>query len=88
MPDIKITESADKKAAREAGERRMFGCLIADFKESIEDSLTFKHAGPAMCAMGVMSDAQEEMALGHIEAARQAINRAKWVICEYIHTRG
>jgi hypothetical protein len=64
-------------------ERAMYGCSIADFKESIEDSFTFRVSGPAMCAMSLMSDAQEEMAHGMVENARQTINRAKWVLSEY-----
>lgn len=62
----------------------MFGCEIADFKESIEDSFTFRVSGPAMIAMSLMSDAQEEMAHGMVENARQTINRAKWILSEYV----
>ena len=65
-------------------ERAMYGCSIADFKESIEDSFTFRVSGPAMCAMSLMSDAQEEMAHGMVENARQTINRAKWILSEYV----
>jgi hypothetical protein len=62
----------------------MYGCAIADFKESIEDSFTFKLSGPTMVAMSLMSDAQEEMAHGMTENARQTINRAKWILSEYV----
>jgi hypothetical protein len=31
-----------------------------------------------------MSDAQEAMAVGAIETARQTLNRAKWVLAEYM----
>ncbi len=65
-------------------ERAMYGCSMADFKESLEDSFTFKVSGPAMCAMSLMSDAQEEMAHGMVENARQTINRAKWILSEYV----
>jgi len=65
-------------------ERSMYGCSMADFKESLEDSFTFKVSGPAMCAMSLMSDAQEEMAHGMVETARQTLNRAKWVLSEYV----
>lgn len=65
-------------------ERSMYGCSMADFKESLEDSFTFKVSGPAMCAMSLMSDAQEEMAHGMMETARQTLNRAKWVLSEYV----
>jgi hypothetical protein len=62
----------------------MYGCVITDFKESLEDSFTFRVSGPAMCAMSLMSDAQEEMAYGMVENARQTINRAKWILSEYV----
>lgn len=65
-------------------ELRMYGCSIADFQESVEDSFTFRVSGPAMVAMSLMSDAQEEMAHGMTEAARQTINRAKWILSEYV----
>ncbi len=65
-------------------ERAMYGCVIADFKESIEDSFTFRVSGPAMIAMSLMSDAQEEIRCGNGEHARQTLNRAKWVLSEYV----
>lgn len=65
-------------------EMSMYGCTIAEFKESVEDSLTFKLSSPAMVAMSLMSDAQVEMAHGMPENARLSLNRAKWVLSEYI----
>jgi hypothetical protein len=65
-------------------ERSMYGCSMADFKESLEDSFTFRVSGPAMCAMSLMSDAQEEMTHGMVENARQTLNRAKWILSEYV----
>ena len=62
----------------------MYGCVIAEFKESIEDSFTFRVSGPAMIAMSLMSDAQEEIRCGNGEHARQTLNRAKWVLSEYV----
>lgn len=73
-------------------EFRMYGCSISDFKESLEDSFTFKVSGPAMCAMSLMSDAQEILArdtdgtfsLYQGEEVRQTLNRAKWILSEYV----
>lgn len=62
----------------------MFGCTEADLRQSIESSITFKFTGPAMVAMSYMSDAQEEMAHGMTERARQTINCAKWIIATYM----
>ena len=64
-------------------ERTIYGCSIADFKESIEESFTFRVSGPEMIVASLMSDAQEEMSRGLYEAARQTMNRAKWVLSNY-----
>jgi len=60
-------------------------------RESIESSITFKHSGPAMIAASILSDAQEminteygEVDYMRAEDARQAINRAKWILFEYM----
>jgi hypothetical protein len=37
-----------------------------------------------MIVAGLMSDAQEEMAHGMIEQARQTLNRAKLVLFDYV----
>ena len=70
----------------------MYGCTEADLRNSIESSITFKVSGPAMIVAGMMSDAQEMMAyeqpsFATIEAQRQLLNRAKFVLFEYIMDR-
>lgn len=62
----------------------MYGCTVAAMEREIGGSLTMKLSGPAMCAMSLMSDAQEEIAHGQPERARQTLNRAKWTIATYI----
>lgn len=62
----------------------MYGCTVDQLRESVERNITFKFSGPAMCAMSMMSDAQEEMAYGMTENARKTINRAKWIISAYV----
>jgi len=47
--------------------------LIVDWQEPLMGGLT-------MLAMSVLSDAQERIALGHDDTARQYINRAKYII--------
>lgn len=47
--------------------------LIIDWKEPFMGGLT-------MLVMSVLSDAQERIALGHDDTARQYINRAKYII--------
>ena len=37
-------------------EIKMYGCMIDDFIDSVEDSITYKTAGPLMVVAGLMSD--------------------------------
>lgn len=68
-------------------ELNMYGCTEAALREMIEGSLDFKFVGPAMTAMSLMSNAQEEINYGMKEEARKTINRAKWIIATYMMER-
>jgi len=68
---------------QEKSEVRMFGCTVAQMRGAVEESLTFRFAGPAMMAMSLMSDAQEEIVRELDEDARQTLNRAKWILSTY-----
>ena len=61
-------------------EQSMYGCDIEKFKASIRESITYRYTGGNMVVAGLMSDAQELMAMGQTEAARQMLNRAKAVL--------
>lgn len=68
---------------------RMYGVTEARMRESVEASLTFKLSGPAMIVASMMSDAQELVGYDNydantIEDQRQLLNRAKWVLFEYV----
>ncbi len=74
---------------QEKREVRMYGVTVAGMRESVESSITFKLSGPAMMVAGMMSDAQEMMAYNQpddntIEDQRQLLNRAKWIMFEYM----
>lgn len=56
---------------------QMYGCDFQAFRESVEDSITYKLSGGVMVLAGLLSDAQELMAMGDTETARQYLNRAK-----------
>lgn len=56
---------------------QMYGCDIDEFIASVTKSFTYQVAGVNMVVAGLMSDAQEQMAFGDIEGARQSLNRAK-----------
>ena len=78
---------------QETREVRMYGTTEAALRESIERSMTFKVSGPAMIVAGMLSDIQEMMAYGPYDSEtlsniqedqRQQLNRAKWVLFEYM----
>lgn len=76
-------------------EIRMYGCTEAQMREAVEQSLTFRHTGPAMMAASIMSDCQEMLSSDNggsydfmvVEDVRQALNRAKWILFEYCDNR-
>ena len=82
---------------------RMYGVTEAGMREAVESSITFRFSGPAMMAASLMSDAQEMLAHGNgqiglsgapeidamvSEDVRQLLNRAKWILFEYVLTDG
>ena len=75
---------------QEKREIRMYGVTEAGMREAVEQSITFRFSGPAMMAASLMSDAQEminteygDIDYMRAEDARQALNRAKWILFEY-----
>lgn len=79
---------------QEKREIRMYGVTVAGMREAVEDSLTFRFSGAAMNVASMLSDAQEMLAhddggtydLMLVEDQRQLLNRAKWVLREYMMT--
>ena len=86
---IRAAVGRDMQRQREIG---MYGFTEQDLRDSVESSITFKTSGPAMIVASMMSDAQEMMAyekpsFATIESQRQLLNRAKFVLFEYIMDR-
>jgi len=86
-----MTAVYDALTEQEKREVRMYGVTEAGMREAVESSITFKFSGPAMMAASLMSDAQElinteygEVDYMRAEDARQALNRAKWILFEYV----
>ena len=63
----------------EQRQMRMYGCTEADIELAVADTIM---GSPLMLAGSILSDAQEEMAHGQHERARQFINRAKYILFE------
>ncbi len=89
-----MTQVYDRLTEQEKREVRMYGVTEAGMRESIESSMTFKLSGPAMIAASLMSDAQEminpeygDVDYMRAEDARQCLNRAKWVLFEYVMSK-
>ena len=72
-------------------EVRMYGCTVAQMREAVEESLTYRFSGAAMYVISMLSDAQEMTAhytgdqvdMMVIEDQRQLLNRAKWILSTY-----
>ena len=65
--------------------QQAYGCSEAELATAVEDAT--KIQSRQMTAMSMLSDAQEEIAMGMQERARQTINRAKWVIASTMTDR-
>ena len=68
-------------------ETKCYGMSEVDIREQYMESITAKFTGLEMVAMGVLSDAQELMAMGQTEAARKQINIAKFILSEMMDAR-
>jgi len=86
-----MTAIYDRLSDAQKREIRMYGVTEAEMREAVEQSITFRHSGPAMMAASIMSDCQEMLSSDNsgsydfmvIEDVRQALNRAKWILFEY-----
>lgn len=61
---------------------KMFGCDPDIYLDSVKNSASYKISGASMIVAGLMSDAQEEIASGMDERARQTLNLAKMILFE------
>ena len=53
---------------------------IEGYIDQVKESITYKLHGGHFVVAGLMSDAQEMMAFGDVESARQYLNKAKALI--------
>ena len=81
----------DLLTEKQKREVRMYGVTEVGMRESVESSFVFQVSGPAMMIASLMSDAQEmvnteygEVDFMRAEDARQCLNRAKWILFEYV----
>lgn len=65
-------------------ESKCYGMSAADIREQYMNSLTASFCGLEMVVMGILSDAQELLAMGRTEASRKQMNIAKFILSEMI----
>jgi len=68
-------------------EQNCYGMSQEDIREEYMQSLTARFTGLEMVAMGVLSDAQELLAMGRNEDARKQMNIAKFILSEMMQAR-
>ena len=82
----------DSMTEQEQRQVRIYGCTIEQMKDAVDQSLTYRFAGPVMYVSSMMSDAQEMVAHGPydgdtlaniLEDQRQLLNRTKWILANY-----
>lgn len=68
-------------------ESNCYGMSAADIREQYMNSLTASFCGLEMVVMGVLSDAQELLAMGRPEASRKLMNVAKFILSEMMDAK-
>ena len=68
-------------------ESKCYGMTEADIREQYMESITARHCGLEMVVMGILSDAQEMVAVGYSENVRLYLNRAKYILSEMMEEK-
>jgi len=68
-------------------ETNCYGMTEQAIREQYMDSITAKCSGLEMVVMGVLSDAQELLAMGRNEASRKQMNIAKFILSEMMDAK-
>jgi hypothetical protein len=68
-------------------ESNCYGMTEQDIREQYIESITAKFSGLEMVVMGVLSDAQELLAMGRNEASRKQMNIAKFILSEMMDSK-
>ena len=63
-------------------ELQMYGMSESEIREQYMESITARFSGLEMVVMGILSDAQELLAMGRDESARKQMNVAKFILSE------
>jgi len=70
-----------RKGLKMNTELKMYGINNIDqYIENVKQSMTYRFSGGNMIVAGLMSDAQEQMAMDDVEGARKTLNLAKNIL--------
>ena len=61
-------------------EKEVFGMTVDTMREAVAESLSWQSPSVDSIVISMMSDVQEQIALGLKEQARQTLNRGKWLL--------
>ena len=68
-------------------ETKCYGMSEQDIREQYMNSITAKFTGLEMVVMGILSDAQELLAIDRAESARKQMNIAKFILSEMMDSK-
>lgn len=68
-------------------EKNCYGMTEADIREEYMNGITARFTGLEMVVMGILSDAQELLAMGRSESARKQMNIAKFILSEMMEAK-
>ncbi len=68
-------------------EKNCYGMPESNIREQYMQSITARLSGLEMVVMGILSDAQELLAMDRKEAARKQMNIAKFILCEMMEAK-
>lgn len=73
----------------EQAEIRMYGVTVQGMKEAVDSGLEHRFSSPARMVNGMLYDAQMMITTGSMdwmekEDIRQLLNRAKWILSNYV----
>jgi hypothetical protein len=76
--------SRDMQRTREIN---IYGMTEQDIRDQYMNSITAKFSGLEMVVMGILSDAQELLAMDRAEASRKQMNVAKFILSEMMDAK-
>ena len=68
-------------------ESKCYGMTEQAIREQYMESITAKFSGLEMVVMGILSDAQELLAMDRADSARKQMNVAKFILSEMMEAK-